>query len=283
MLALASTLRYVHEPFRPDSSHKLAPLTTEHWYEYIPPNGTEGGHRTILERALVLKYPLARHLQDSGSFQEAYRHLRSAAGCTIDRWNGTSVLLKDPLALLAAEWLDEQFGLDVLVMIRHPAAFAGSLKVKDWTFPFEDLLDQPRAMRDLFSEHREEIRYFAQTDQDIVDQAAFLWTLLYEVVLGYQERHSDWVFLRHEDVARSPLQTFQELYRHFGLDFTEGVRQQIKAHSDSAKSGSADENLKRDSQSVIKNWKQRLTQDEIVRVYNRTTPVASEFYNDDDW
>nr|WP_272506792.1 sulfotransferase [Salinibacter ruber] len=283
MLALPPVLRYVHEPFRPDASHDLVPLPTKRWYEYIPSNGENERYRVKLEKGLGLRYPLGHHLKASGSLRDGYRHVRSAVGRTIDRWRGRSVLLKDPLALLSAEWLYEQFDLDVVVMIRHPVAFAGSLKVKGWTFPFQDLLDQSRAMKDLFWEHREEIQHFAKTDQHIVDQAALLWTLLYNVVLKYRKQQPDWVFLRHEDIARSPLQTFQGLYDQFGLDFTNTVRSQIEAHSDPAEKKSTVEDLQRDSESVIRNWVQRLTADEIKRVRKRTASVASEFYSEDEW
>jgi hypothetical protein len=82
-----------------------------------------------------------------------------------------SVLLKDLLALLSAEWLTGRWDLKVLTMVRHPPGFAGSLKEKTWTFPFGDLLAQDCLMEDHFSPFVDEIEIFANTGQDVVDQA----------------------------------------------------------------------------------------------------------------
>jgi len=209
--------------------------------------------------------------------------MRRAVAYTADRWKGRSVLLKDPLALLSAEWLGEQFDLDVLVMIRHPAAFAGSLKEKGWTHPFQDFLDQPQLMDDYFTGDVEEVEAFADRKHDIVDQAAFLWKMLYSVVKRYRERHSDWVFLRHEDVARDPVQQFRQLYDRFGLSFTGEIRSQIESHSNPSGAPDTEDSIRRNSQSVVRNWTERLTRDEIERVRSRTEPIASEFYTEDDW
>jgi hypothetical protein len=198
----------------------------------------------------------------------------------LDRWAGRAVLMKDPLALLSAEWIAEECGVDVLVMIRHPAAFAGSLKVKGWTFPFEDLLDQPQLLDDHFEDYVNDIEDFAENEYDVVDQAALLWTLLYSVVRTYQNRHPDWTYLRHEDVARNPVATFESLYDTFGLDFTDSIRQTVEAHS---RSSTSEDDLHRDSSAVIRNWTERLTAREIERVRRRTELVASHFYSQDDW
>ncbi|MCS3937066.1 hypothetical protein GGP80_003074 [Salinibacter ruber] len=166
-------------------------------------------------------------------------------------------------------------------MIRHPAGFAGSLKKKEWTFPFRDLLAQDRLMEEHLSPFAEEIETFANTGQDVVDQAALLWTVLYTVVSAHQDQHPEWTFLRHEDVARQPADIFESLYDRFGLCFTDSIQAEIKAHSEA--SGGDDDRLRRNSRAVVRNWERRLTPSEIKRVRGRTEPVASEFYSDDDW
>ena len=49
---------------------------------------------------------------------------------------GLRPLLKDPIAIMSCEWLAETFNMDVIVVIRHPAAFVASLKVAGWEFAF---------------------------------------------------------------------------------------------------------------------------------------------------
>jgi len=168
-------------------------------------------------------------------------------------------------------------------MIRHPAAFAGSLKKKGWTFSFENLLQQPQLLTDHFTVYREEIEEYANGDYDIVDQAAFLWKLLYTVVAEYEESHPEWLYLRHEDTARHPVRTFQSLYDRYGLEFTENIQTKVKEYSNPSPDQQSTESIRRDSQSVIKNWTERLTESEIARVRRRTEPVAAKFYTSEDW
>jgi hypothetical protein len=230
------------------------------------------------------KYPLYRHLKSSQSPADVKKHVKASARYTLERWRGQSVVWKDPIALLSAERLAQAFDLEVLVMIRHPAAFAGSLKEKGWTFPFEDLLSQDRLMEELLSGFAEEVEQFAHEERHVVDQAALLWSILYDVVSRYRERHPSWLFLRHEDVALNPIEKFRSLYQAFGLDFTEEIQETIAAHSKLSKGEPGTDNrVCRDSESVIYNWKDRLTDEEICRVRERTEPIAKRFYADSEW
>jgi len=283
MLALSPDLVYVHEPFNVENPHALFPGSVDRWYKYLAAGDPNEALRSAWEHVFALRYPLVHRLREVETVRESIRCFYSAARYARKRWDGRSVLVKDPLALLAAEWLEEQFDLEVVVMIRHPAAFAGSLKVKNWTFPFDDLLSQPQLMAHLLGAWRTEVTSFAETERNIVDQAALLWALLYEVVLRYQDRHPNWVFLRHEDVAQAPLRTFRKLYHRFGMKFTDEIRETIQAYSNTPGSESSNGAIQRDSQSVIRNWTQRLTPTEIERVRDRTEPVASNFYTDDEW
>jgi hypothetical protein len=168
-------------------------------------------------------------------------------------------------------------------MVRHPAGFAGSLKKQGWNFPFQDLSAQPQLIDTHFASHRREIERFAEKEQKILDQAAFLWKLLHEVVLKFQKKYPCWTFLRHEDVARDPTQVFQRIYESHDLDFTEEVKDHILSHSELSRTTGRNGPIHRDSEATIRNWTTRLTRKEIYRVHEWTEEVASEFYDDGDW
>ena len=283
MLTLSPNLVYVHEPFNVGYSQDLVPYSFDHWCYALD---GEDDRETIskLKNVIDLKYPLVHHMKKSRSLGQLKQHLKATFRYAGHRWRGRSVCWKDPIALLSADQLATTFDLEVIVMIRHPAAFAGSLKKKGWTFPFEDPLVQTGLMDGVCKQYRDEISTFAHGEHDVVDQAALLWTILYDVVLQYHEQNPSWLFLRHEDVARSPLETFESLYDTFGLDFTESIRESIRAHSKPSGDGKSEKSsLRRHSKSVIHNWKERLTESEIRRVQERTAPVAKHFYTDSDW
>ncbi len=284
MLAEAPPLVYVHEPFNPENGALFSALGTDRWFPFAPDAG-EDWYRSELDRICRLRYPLLRSLREVDSGAALRRVAREALQYFGHRMRGRRALLKDPIAVFSAEWIARRFGAQVLVCIPHPAAFAGSLKVKGWTFPFRHLRDQPQLMDGLLSSYRSEIENFAETERDIVEQAGLLWTLIYSVVRRYQQRHDDWIFVRHEDLARSPVKSFRKLYDELGLDFNDEIRRTIERHSDSQNPVEAESvgKIQRDSRALIYSWQDRLTQEEITQVRRRTAPVASHFYSDDDW
>src|SRR5207247_8079602 len=102
-------------------------------------------------------------------------------------------LVKDPIALLSSEWLARSFGMQVVVMIRHPAAFATSLKRLGWEHSFATFFDEGR-LPEVLRPYEAEIREQAERPGEILAQAALLCRLLYHAVAGYRDRHPAWVF-----------------------------------------------------------------------------------------
>jgi hypothetical protein len=110
-----------------------------------------------------------------------------------------------------------------------------------------------------------------------------LWKLLYEFVLKFEKKYPSWTVLRHEDVAREPVQTFRQIYKTHGLNFTPEVRDQIIAHSEPSESTAKNGSIRRDSEATVRNWENRLTREEVKKVRRCTKETASEFYDDDEW
>ena len=93
--------------------------------------------------------------------------------------------------------------MDVVVLIRHPAAFAASLKRLGWKHSFATFIQDGR-VPEVLRPYEAEIREQAERPGEILAQAALLWRLLYNAVDGYRERHPDWAFVRHEDASLGP-------------------------------------------------------------------------------
>ncbi len=198
------------------------------------------------------------------------------------RRTGKRPLMKDPLAILAVEWLANTFDMEVVLLIRHPAAFVGSLKKANWPHPFDNFLQQPLLMEKHLSEFESEITKFAEIEQDLVDQGILLWNIIYSMVLKYQASYDQkWIFIKHERISADPSREFILLYDRLEIPFSEHVENRIAEFS-VVKPGNQD-SLRRDSKTVIKNWHKRLTESEIARVKDKTERVASQFYSEEDW
>jgi len=282
MLAQDPSLAYVHEPFDIELNNLLG---MDRWFTYVT-EVNEHRYRSRVERICNLKYPLIRAIQESQSLRDFGRAIRDSVQLTRHRFLGHAPLIKDPIAVFSAEWLADKCDFRVIVVIRHPAAFAGSLKVKNWTFPFSHFLHQPILMNGPLLSFKEEVREFAEQERDIIDQAILLWNSIYTVVDKYRRQHSEWIFVRHEDIARSPIESFSALYDAMGLEFTPSVQRVILEHSerdDDSKAEGNSEGIQRNSESVIYNWKNRLTSNEIKRVRSGTAALAEQFYKSSEW
>ena len=195
-------------------------------------------------------------------------------------------LIKDPLALFSAEWLVNRFNMQVIFLIRHPAAFAGSLKHARWPHPFGHFLQQPLLMRDHLSAYKDEIEKFTHSKQDIVEQAILLWKIFYGTALNFMHQQKDWLFVRHEDISLDPVARFRDIFQRVNLTFSRRVEKVVIRHSCPERQGTpSDErfSVERNSKANIWNWKKRLTASEIDRIRIGVEEISDAFYCDEDW
>lgn len=170
-----------------------------------------------------------------------------------------------------------------VVLIRHPAAFAGSLKKAKWTHQFDHFLKQPLLIQHHLYEYRSEIDEYSKTDKNIVDQAILLWNLIHHMILKYRDNNPNWIFIKHEDLSRQPIEEFGKLYKRLGLSYSRNIQKTIKEYSFLDKSKKNIDPLKRESKSNIWEWGKRLTTDEIIKIKENTKEISSQFYTEEDW
>ena len=272
MLALAPGVGYVHEPFSP----LTAPGVFDRFFETV---GDENAHwyEPYLARTLAFRYRLPRRPR---SAREAARAAQDWAAFTRARVTRARPLVKDPIALFSAEWLATRFGMDVVVTIRHPAAFASSLKRLGWTHDFRGWVGEPR-----LAAFDAEIREQAAAPGDVLAQAILLWRICYRLVDDYLRAHPDWIFVRHEDLSRDPVPGFERLFERLGLELTPGARTEIERSSAATNppEAASQHDVRVDSRANLAGWRSRLSAEEIERVREGTRDVWPLFYADEDW
>ena len=285
-LSCSPRVAYIEEPF--SVLHRPGILRTRfpNWFPYLRP-GEHPDVRADVCRMLSFEYGYRVELRAVRSARDAARMSRDAARFRGWRGEGARPLLKDPTALLSAPWLASEFGAQVLVLVRHPAAFASSLKRMGWTHPFGDFLDQPGLVDELVPEMAAQIQHEAAFPSDLVAQAGLLWTVLHTVIDRYRVEHPEWIVLRHEDISRQPELEYRRLAGQLGLQY-DGAMGEFVGRTTFAESASdvppgVAHRLQRDSASNVWTWKTRLSDREVARVRELTEPVAHRFYADEEW
>jgi hypothetical protein len=283
MLAAAPGVGYVHEPFSPATEPGISSAPFERYFTVVTA-ANEARYLPGLERTLRFDYALGAELRALRTPAQALRAARDRRAFAAARREGARPLVKDPIALLSAEWLAARFGMDVVLVVRHPAGFAGSVKRLRWTHDFGGFLADGALPAEL-ARFEPEIRDFAERPRGPVEQAALLWRILYAAVDAYRSRHPAWLVVRHEDLSREPLAGFERLYGALGLEWTPQARAEVERSSSVANPPEArsKHDVRVASAENVDRWRARLTPPELELVRERTRDVWPRFYADDEW
>lgn len=283
MIALSDQVHYISEIFNPERDAGRCLISFPKWFTHLPLDAGEPYYSALRDTIVGHKYHLLRGLQSSQSAGEFKAKIAEyLKNLTASRRLNLRSLLKDPIAIFAAEWLAESFDMDVVVLIRHPANFVSSLKLHQFNFPFEDLGSQERLMADYLEPFREEIN---SPPVPIINQAILLWRIIYSVVNIYRERYPEWNYYRYEDIALNPIPRFQQLFSNLNLEWSSEIEMKLRSYSNTENPTETINpmNIYRNSQAMVSQWKQRLSDQEIKLIKDSTSDVWPLFYKDSDW
>ena len=285
MLAASPSVGYIHEPF--NLTHRPGICTAEfpYWVTYITEEN-EAPYYEPLKNTLAFHFNIEAELPAIQSFKHVGRMLKNYKNFSLYRYRHAIPLMKDPIALFSSEWLARTFDMNVIVLIRHPAAFTSSLRRLNWTHNFSHFLNQPLLMRDYLDPFEAEIRAFAEKEHNILEQATLLWRIIHYLILRYQEKYKHWIFLRHEDISADPLLHFEYLYKSMNLTLTDKEKQVIEDYSSEDNPTEAAKGhtlVKRNSKSNIKGWRKKFTEEELTSLRTQVEEISHTFYSDADW
>ncbi len=287
MLSIRSDIGYVHEPF--NGEHGLEGFDRYFLYlrEGLPCEPAYAASiANLLAGQAVYKLapprtgaPLRTILRPTLRSKENLQYMLSTKDPRVRR-----LLIKDPIACLSSEYLHRKFAMDVVIIVRHPAAFVSSLRRMDWRITFSEFLSQPALMDD----HMAAILSGHDLDSlSEVEKAALMWTCLYSAMTTFARRNPRMITVRHEDLSYDPIAEFQRVYEGLGIDFSSACRRKIEAFTKATNPVAPVEGdvhtLRRDSRANVHRWKEILEEAEIERIRSLTGDVSGAYYQDSDW
>lgn len=286
MLAVNGDVAYVSEPLNVWHRPGVFGAPVAHWYTYICEEN-EAKYLQSFRETLKLDYHLWNEIKSLRSLRDFGRMLRDVGIFTFGHIGNRRVLLKDPFAVFSAPWFAERLGCDVVIVLRHPAAFVSSLKRLDWPFDFKDILAQPLLMRDWLGPFRTEMEAAVDQPRDVIGQGSLLWRMICYATHQISQRYPKIHVIRHEEFSLQPIKEFERLYSQLELPFTSNVRKGIlRATSSKNPQEVSLESIystNLDSAANLENWRQRLSKEEITRIHSLTQDVAGLYYRDQDW
>jgi len=284
MLAADADTAYISEPLNVLHRPGVFRAPVKHWYTYIN-NENESEYLPAFHELLNFEYHTLLEIRSLRSRKDFLRMGRDFHTFFIGNMHGQRALLKDPFAVFSAPWFAQKLNCQVVITLRHPAAFASSLKRLNWFFDFHDLLDQPALMRDHLEVDRAEMESIKP--DDIIGQSALLWRMIYRFVHSTRSLFPDFKIVRHKDLALDPVEAYKALYKSLGLTFDKKVEDIILNSSNSENPAELSKrnthSVKLDSRASVENWKKHLNTDEITRIRKMTESVSHLFYSDTEW
>jgi hypothetical protein len=286
MLACDGDLTYIDEPFNVDYAPRVMKGIVRHYYQYVC---RENEREFLPSLEHLLRYRYFAWVERTGlrrpkdlflACEDFVRFVRKNL-----RWRRP--LLKCPHSVFSIPWFIERLGAQVVVIVRHPAAIASSLKRLQWAIDFRDLLEQPLLMRTGLERFRPQMEECVRRPADIIGQSNLLWRIVYQTVAGYLERFPSVTLVRHEDLSSNPVVKFGDVFSGLGLNFSSAAREKISsACCDTNPSElplDSPHSVQLDSRGNLDNWHHRLSRQEIARVKRETADVFRQFYRADEW
>jgi hypothetical protein len=285
MVGKSHEVCYMLEPFNYHYGPGICNAPFQVHFPYITEENEDLYHDHIMQ-TVNYKYHFWQELKSVKSTWQLRCCLTDFLRFKVAKLKGKRPLFKDPIAFFSAPWLQKRFNFQVVVLIRHPAAFASSIKRLNWSHPFGDFLKQKELINGPLKDYRCQIEDYARKERGIIDQSILLWNIFYSTVLRYKEEHPDWQFLRHEDFSKDAAHSFEFLFKRLNLDFSEAIKRSILEYSSSSNPVESPENqtiIKMDSRQNITNWKKRLSPEEIDQIKSGVAEVSPYFYKEHEW
>lgn len=286
LLASSGEIHNIHEPFNPGLYRAWSRVPMPAWFMHIDAHNSDI-FEADAEAIVTLRPPAGAMWRRAEGLRQKARVVIEVAGASRARRSGKRPLMKDPIALLSAEWLNRRFGVRPLVLVRHPAAFLSSILRLGWRLDFSNLSRQEHLLDDLLEPFAAEIEAAVATDMDLLDNGILQWRVFNHVVAQYRQRHPDWLVMRYEDLAADPLGRARGLYHALGLTWTDEAARAISDLSASNNvaevDGSDRGGVRRDSSEAMWTWLSRLSTAQVGEIRERTADVAEAFYSEADW
>lgn len=168
----------------------------------------------------------------------------------------TRVLVKSIHAQLALEWLADEFEIDVLVLLRHPAnVLASWMEVN-----LKDARNATLETRPEVRSHYLERWGVPLPGTDPIERMSWRIGLLTAALDEARSRHPEWRLRRHEELCADPPGQFRELYTDLGLPWGAPSEAFLEEH-DTPGSGFA---VDRVAAELPDSWRRRLDDDQVA-------------------
>ncbi|MFA5581477.1 MAG: sulfotransferase [Paracoccaceae bacterium] len=267
-LGQAEGVLYYREPCHPHRNGINGTAADGVWCRHVPSGGRDGFFEYTLDAAF------------RGHFWRGAGHGLRAYRARIGQ--RPRIVIKDVASFLSLEWVAARWQPDVVVILRHPGAYAASvlnLQQDPQELARLRMLCATDSLRDLLGAR---LLDPLAAIRDPMEAAVAAWTIRTAVFAKALPRHPDWQVVSYEDLAQDPLTGFRALYDRLGLPWSDAIAARIRARTSATDAGAF--STARVSHSRIDAWRDQLSPDQARRIRQIVAPFNLPFYSaSSDW
>jgi len=197
------------------------------------------------------------------------------------------VIIKDPIALASTEFLHRHFKAKVVICVRHPAGFVESMKKLNWLADPNYFLNQPALVERFLSSIKQELEFYKNTTTPNIEVNALGWKAQNLIAKQLLESYPAFILLKHEPLSEEPKATFKSVLKKLGIPYTSELDGFIQRHTSNnnpiQSTAELPHSININAKANSKNWKMKLSTEEISSIKAITEPVSSYFYSAEDW
>jgi len=187
---------------------------------------------------------------------------------------GRRVLVKSVHVPLCLGWLAGEFALDVVVLLRHPGNVLASWLKLDLNEQFVRLEENP-AVRAHFVDRWS----LPQPGPDPLERVVWEIGVLTKALEEEAAAHPEWLLRTHEDLCRSPLADFEQVFSDLGLSWG-GEAQRFLSESDQPGEGFETRRVRAQLPDA---WRTKLTSAQIEVLRRVLAPFSFSTWSEADF
>lgn len=262
MIDQSKRVFYIHEPFNINKKETGFKINVPYWFFELTDDCIN--YNKEFQDILNYKYDIFQKIQKSKDIKETIKIIRNYFSTKYHKFFNKRILIKDPLAIMSAEYLFKKYSCKVIVSIRNPASIISSYIMKNWEHDFSHFLKQEHLINNRLSKFKKQIKKFSNFKRSILEQGILLYKIIYSVVDEYQSKYPEWLFVKHENLTSDPKKYYEIIFRYLNIEYDYKLLEKIEYST-------------RNNPKVYKN---RLNSKQIERIRNETKSIWKKFYDE---
>lgn len=264
MISKNNQVGYIYEPFNMNYFNNIK---VPYWFYYLKHDDENEIIKKELDKVINFNYNIKNNLKNINNIKNVLRVVKTFFDFQKNKYSNSIPLIKDPIAIMSAEYIYKEYSAKIIISIRHPAAIISSYVKHNYNHPFYHFLKQEELMSDKLSSFTKKIHHFSEEKQEVIDQGILLYNIIYSVIKEYQKKHKDWLFVKYEDITGNPIESFKKIFAYLDLDYNQTDLYEIE----------------KETYYNPKPYQDRLTEKEINYIKENTKGIWDDFYSTEEW